>query len=55
MLATEIKEENMNAIHSAGDADLLIVQAAIKSAKSKPIVIIADDTDLVILLLIILI
>lgn len=45
-----MNKENMKAIHSSGDADLLIVLTAIESARSKPTVI-ANNTNLVILLL----
>ena len=37
-------------IHSTGDADLLIVQTAIQSARSVPTVLVGDDTDLLVLL-----
>ena len=37
--------------HAAGDADLLIVQPALKAAKGYPTVLIAEDTDLLVLAL----
>ena len=37
--------------HSNGDADTLIVTATLKSAETKPTVLIGDDTDLLVLLL----
>ena len=36
--------------HSSGDADLMIVQAAVESAKSTTTVLVGDDTDLLVLL-----
>ena len=37
--------------HASGDADLLIVQAALKAAKVYPTVLIGQDTDLLVLAL----
>ena len=37
--------------HASGDADLLIVQTALKAAKDYPTVLIAEDTDLLALAL----
>ena len=46
-----MNEAKLQAIQSSGDADLLIVQTAIKSAATIPTVVIGEDTDLLILLL----
>ena len=51
MLAIKMNEAKLQAIQSSGDADLLIVQTAIKSAATRPTVVIGEDTDLLILLL----
>ena len=37
--------------HASGDADLLIVQAALKAAKNYPMALIGEDTDLLVLAL----
>ena len=39
------------AAHAQGDADVLIVQTAVESAKSRDTVLVGDDTDLLVLLL----
>lgn len=43
-------EQSCTVIHAKGDADVLMVKEAIKSAKSKPTVLVGEDTDLLILL-----
>ena len=35
--------------HASGDADLLIVQTALKAAKDYPTVLIGEDTNLLVL------
>ena len=47
------KLENIGCIihHCKGDADLLIVQTALECAESKNIVAVADDTDILCLLI----
>ena len=37
--------------HGSGDAELLIVQTALKAAKDYPMVLIGEDTDLLVLAL----
>ena len=50
MLSEELQKKNCKAHHASGDADLLIVQQAIKSATTTNTVLVGDDTDLIILL-----
>ena len=38
-------------LHATGDADLLIVKTAVESAKTADTILVGDDTDLLILLL----
>ena len=51
MLVIKKNEAKLQAIQSSGDADVLIVQTAIRSAVTRPTVVIGEDTDLLILLL----
>lgn len=50
MLSRCLQEKNCQTIHAEEDADALIVQTAIESAKSLNTVLVGDDTDLLILL-----
>ena len=51
MLGIEMNEAKLQAIQSSGDADVLIVQIAIRLAVTRPTVVIGEDTDLLILVL----
>ena len=51
MLVIKMNAAKLHAIQSSGDADVLIVQTAIRSAVTTPTVVIGEDTDLLILLL----
>ena len=51
MLVIKMNEAKLQAIQSSGDADILIVQTAIRSAVKRPTVVIGEDTDLLIVLL----
>lgn len=51
MLAEKLEHAGCDVHHAGGDADLLIVQTAIASAARQDTVLIADDTDLLVLLL----
>jgi len=50
ILGEKLEQSGYITIHSAGDADLSIVQAAIQSAKTITTVLVGDDTDLLVLL-----
>ena len=50
MLSRYLQLEGCVTHHTQGDADLLVAHTAVQSAASKNPVVIADDTDLVILL-----
>ena len=50
-LGNELEKRGCSVHHSNGDADTLIVTATLKSAETKPTVLIGDDTDLLVLLL----
>ena len=50
MLSTELEEYNCKTYHTPGDADLLIVQKAIQSATTSNIVLVGEDSDLIVLL-----
>ena len=50
MLSRELQKNNCETQHASGDADLLIVQKAVQSATTNNTVLVADDTDLIVLL-----
>ena len=50
MLSSYIQKANCQTYHSQADADLLIVQKAVESARNVNTVLVGDDTDLLILL-----
>lgn len=51
MLSRSLSHRQCETRHADGDADLLIVKAAIESARSRTTILVGDDTDLLILLL----
>jgi hypothetical protein len=46
-----LNEHNINTIQAQGDADFLIIQTAMQTAKSEATTVIGEDTDLLILLI----
>ena len=48
-MSEKLKEAVCDSIHAAGDADVLIVQSAVSVAATRDTVVIADDTDILIL------
>ena len=50
LLGEKLQLSGYSIIHATGDADLMIVQMAIESAKSITTVLVGDDTDLLVLL-----
>ena len=50
LLGEKLQLSGCRIIHAQGDADLLIIQMAIQSAKSITTVLVGDDTDLLVLL-----
>ncbi|CAC5413385.1 unnamed protein product [Mytilus coruscus] len=50
LLAERFKSQNIISHHAESDADVLIVQTAVESAKSTTTVLIGEDTDLLVLL-----
>ena len=50
LLGEKLQLSGCNIIHAPGDADLMIVQMAVQSAKSITAVLVGDDTDLLVLL-----
>ena len=50
LLGEKLQLSGCNIIHTPGDADLMIVQMAVQSAKSITTVLVGDDTDLLVLL-----
>ena len=50
LLGEKLQLSGCNIIHAPGDADLMIVQMAVQSAKSITTVLVGDDTDLLVLL-----
>lgn len=51
LLSTKLLNAGCNVIQAPDDADLLIVKAAVESAKSTSTVLIGDDTDLLVLMI----
>ena len=49
-IGDRLQRSGCTVIHATGNADLLIVQTAIQSARSVPTVLVGDDTDLLVLL-----
>ncbi|CAM1331124.1 Uncharacterised protein r2_g4015 [Pycnogonum litorale] len=54
ILSTKQRAQNCQTHHAAGDADLIIVQKAVESAATTDTVLIGDDTDLLILLILLI-
>ena len=50
LLSEKLKEAGFDTIHAPGDADVLIAQSAVSGAATRDTVVIADDTDILILL-----
>ena len=50
MLSEKLKEVGCNTIHAAGDADVTIALSAVSAAANRETVVIADDTDVLVLL-----
>ena len=50
LLGEKLQLSGCNIIHAPGDADLMIVEMAVQSAKSITTVLVGDDTDLLVLL-----
>ena len=50
MLSEKLKEAGCDTIHAAGDANVLIAQSAVSVSATRDTVVIADDTDILILL-----
>ena len=51
MLGEELTKTGIAVNHASGDADLLTVQTALKAGKDYPTVLIAEDTQLLVLAL----
>ena len=51
LLSAKLMEKNCRTYHATGDVDLLIVQKSVESASTMNTVLIADDTDLLALLI----
>ena len=51
MLGDKLTKPGIMVNHASGDADFLIVQTALKAAKDYHIVLIGEDTDLLVLTL----
>ena len=51
MLGDELTETGIMVNHANGDADVLIEQTALKAAKDYPMILIGEDTDLLVLAL----
>ena len=51
MLGDELTETGIMVNHANGDADILIEQTALKAAKDYPMILIGEDTDLLVLAL----
>ena len=50
MLSEKLKQVGCNTIHTAGDADVTIALSATSAATDRETVVIADDTDVLVLL-----
>ena len=50
MLSRYLQQANCQVYHSTADADLLMVNKAVESARTMDTVLVGDDTDLLILL-----
>ena len=50
-LAAEFRDKHIIVIEAPEDADVVIVQTAIETAKTCKTVVVADDTDILVLLL----
>ncbi len=49
-LSAELQRYGVNTMHAKQDADLLIVQTAVAASLNQTIVVVGDDTDLLVLL-----
>ena len=50
MLSTELEKSDYKTYHAPRDANLLIVQKAVRSATTSKTVLVGEDTDLIVLL-----
>ena len=50
IVSEKLKEAVCDSIHATGDADVLIVQSVVSVAATRDTVVIADDSDILILL-----
>ena len=50
MLSECLEQAGCQCIHASGDADCLIVETAVNAANHKEIIVVADDTDILVLL-----
>lgn len=51
ILGSYFQERGHSVVHAEGDADTLIVKEALNISQEKPVTVVADDTDILILLL----
>ena len=51
LLATKLREQHIEVLQADDDADLLIAQTALNSAKDRPTIVVGEDTDVLVLLL----
>ena len=51
MLGEELSKSGCTVVHDTGDADCLIVKKAMAAAAENKVVLVGDDTDLLVLLL----
>ena len=51
LLSSSLSDHGFDTVHASADADCLIVQTALNLARTRHVVVIGEDTDLIILLL----
>ena len=51
LLSTKLREQHIEVLQADDDADLLIAQTALNSAKDRPTIVVGEDTDVLVLLL----
>ena len=51
MLIAKLQNSGCEVRHARGDADLLIMETAVAAAESRQTIVIADDTDILVLLI----
>ena len=51
LIGSKLDDQGCKVLHGEGDADLLIIQTAVEASRSQDVIVIGEDTDLLVLLI----